>query len=252
MVLACGWAAHPAAGADSSPSVNSSFEELVRQGDAADAQFDPEKALRLYLKASSEHPKDPQVLLKISKEYSDSTVALSDPNDRRLRHEKALRYARRAAELDPRNPMALVMQAVCYGKLAELSDVRRKIEYARLIKDYADRALAIDPDCAYAHDVLGQWEFEVAALGRTKRLLVTLVFGGLPQASTEESVRQLERAVQLEPNSATHRLALGFAYVANGELAKARHSFEVVISMPPREIYDADCRQQAQQAIASL
>jgi len=239
-------------GADWPSSEPLRFEDLVRQGEVADAQFDPEKALQFYLKASSERPKDPQVLLKIAKAYSDSTIAISDPNESKLRIENALRYAKRAAELDPRNPVALLSQAICYGKLGELSDIRKKIEYARLVKDYADRALAVDPDYAYAHDVLGQWEFEVAALGRTRQFLVTLIYGGLPPASTEESVRQLERAVQLEPNSATHRLALGFAYLANGESAKARQSFEQVLAMPRREIYDSDCQQQAERAIASL
>jgi tetratricopeptide (TPR) repeat protein len=250
--LAFSFAGNSALGADSVPSGPSGFEDLVRQGEAADAQFNPERALQFYLKASSERPKDPQVLLKIAKEYSDSTIAISDPIESRRRIEKALLYAKRAAELDPRSPLALLSQAICYGKLGEFCDTREKIQYARLVKDYADRALAIDPDYAYAHDVLGQWEFEVAALGRTKRFLVTLVFGGLPPASTQESVRHLERAVQLEPNTATHRLALGFAYLANGEPAKARRSFEQVMAMPCREIYDSDCHQQAERAIASL
>lgn len=241
-----------ALGAESPSAGASQFEDLVRQGEAADAQFNPEKALQFYLKASCEHPKDPQVLLKVAKEYSDSTITIADPVESRHRIEKALRYAERAAELDPGSAVALLSQAICYGKLGEYSGTRDKIEYARLVKDYADRALAIDPDYAYAHDILGQWEFEVAALGRTKRLLVTLVFGGLPPASTEESVHQLERAVQLEPNAATHRLGLGFAYLANGEPAKARRSFEMVMAMPCKEIYDSDCHQRAERAIANL
>jgi tetratricopeptide (TPR) repeat protein len=221
-------------------------------GDAADAQFNTEGALHFYLQACSECPKDSHVLLKVAKEYSDSTISISDPAECRLRIEKALRYAQRAAELDPRSAVALLSQAICYGKLGSYSGTREKIEYARLVKEYADRALAIDPDYAFAHDVLGQWEYEVAALGSTKRILVTLVFGGLPTASTAESVHQLERAVQLEPNTATHRLGLGFAYLANGERAKARKAFAEVIGMPCREIYDSNCHQRAERALASL
>lgn len=251
-MLVFSFAGNSASGADGPSAGASRFDDLVRQGEVADGQFDPEKALQFYLKASSDRPKDPQVLLKIAKAYHDSTIAISDPNETSIRLEKALRYAKRAEELDPRSPVALLLQAICYGKLGELSGIRKKIEYARLVKDYADRALALDPDYAYAHDVLGQWEFEVAALGRTRQFLVTLIYGGLPPASTEESVRHLERAVQLEPNSATHRLALGFAYLANGESTKARRSFEQVMAMPCREIYDSDCQQQAERAIANL
>ena len=227
------------------------FEALIGEAQAAEAQFNPDRALRSLLRANAERPNDTQVLLRIAKDYSDSTLAVTDPDEKRRRIAKALEYSERAVELDPRSPVALLSKAVCYGKLGLYGDTREKIEYARLVKEYADRALAADPNYAYAHHVLGQWEYEVATIGRAKRLLVTLVFGGLPDASMQEGVRQLELAVRLEPNVSSHRLALGFAYQANGEPEKARAMFEQVIAMPCRELYDADCRRQAQRAVTS-
>jgi tetratricopeptide (TPR) repeat protein len=241
-----------ALGADTQVSGSSQFESLVQKGEAADAQLDPNRALQFYLQAYRERPKDPKMLLKIAKEYSDSTLAITDPEESRRRIEKALEFSDRAIELEPHNPVALLSKAICYGKLGMYSDTREKIEDARLVKHFADQALAEDPNYAYAHHVLGQWEYEVAALGRTKRLLVMLVFGGLPAASTEEAVNQLELAVKLEPNVSSHRLALGFAYLANGEPAKARPLFDQVIAMPCRELYDADCRRQAERAVAGM
>jgi tetratricopeptide (TPR) repeat protein len=238
--------------ADTQIKAGSQFESLVRKGEAADAQFNPSAALPFYLKALAERPRDVRMLLRVAKEYSDSTLAIPDADEDRSRIEKALEYSNRAAELEPHNAVALLSKAICYGKLGSYSGTREKIEDARLVKQYADEALAEDPDYAYAHHVLGQWEYEVAELGRTKRLLVTLVFGGLPPASTEEAVHQLEIAVRLEPNVSSHRMALGFAYLANGEPAKARLQFKQVIGMPCRELYDADCRRQAEIAIENL
>lgn len=250
--LALSGAGNPPAGPGAQAPGSPRFEELIREGRAADAQFNPDRALRFYLQAHAERPNDTQVLLKIAKEYSDSTLAVSDPDEGRRRIGKALEYSDRAVELDPHSPVALLSKAICYGKLGLFGDTREKIEYARLVKQYADQALAEDPNYAYAHHVLGQWEYEVATIGRTKRMLVTLVFGGLPEASTQEGVRQLELAVRLEPNISSHRLALGFAYQANGEPAKARAMFEQVITMPCLELYDTDCRRQAERAIAGL
>jgi tetratricopeptide (TPR) repeat protein len=250
--LAPAFGADTALGTDPQASGGSQFEALVREGDAAEAQFNPDRALPFYLKAHSERPGDPQILLKIAKQYSDSTLAISDPNENRRRIEKALEYSQRAAELDPHSPVALLSKAVCYGKLGLYSDTREKIEYSRLVKVYAEQALAADPKYAYAHDVLGQWEYNVASLGLTKRFLIALIYGGIPQASTAEGVRHLEMAVQLEPNTASHRLGLGFAYLANGEPMKARRLFEQVMAMPCRELYDTDCHSQAERALASL
>jgi tetratricopeptide (TPR) repeat protein len=228
------------------------FEILVAQGDAADAQLRTAAALEFYLQAGAAHPDDPRVLLKIAKEYSDSTLALTDPLESRRRVEKALEYSRRAVELDPRSEVGMLSIAICYGKLGLTSDTRERIGFVRLVKEYADRALALNPGYAYAHHVLGQWEYEVASLGRTKRLLVDLIYGGLPEASTADAVRHLERAVELEPGTASHHLALGFAYLANGDSAKARGAFARVLSMPCRELYDADCHRQAERAMAGL
>jgi tetratricopeptide (TPR) repeat protein len=245
-------AVDPGLAADSPSPGGSRFDDLTRQGEAAEARFDPNGALQFFLRAHSERPNDAHTLLKIAKEYSDTTLGIPDPAEKRKLIGKALEYSERALELEPRSPVALLSEAICYGKLGQYGDTREKIENARLVKEFADRALAADPNYAYAHHVLGQWEYEVASLGRTRRLLVTLVFGGLPEASTEESVHQLELAVRLEPGTASHRLSLGFAYLANGEPTKARRSFEEVMAMPCREIYDADCHAQAERAIASL
>lgn len=239
-------------GVDSPDPASLPFGELVRQGDAADAQFDPDRALQLYLRAQAEQPRDTKILLKVAKEYSDSTLLNTDPGENARRIQKALEYSKRAVDLDPHNSVALLSEAVCYGKLGLYGGTRQKIEYSRLVKEYAERALAADPNYAYAHHVLGQWEYEVASLGRTKRFLILVVYGGIPAASTEDAVRHLEQAVRLEPGTASHRLALGFAYLANEQPAKARQMFEQVIAMPRREFYDADCRRQAQRAIASL
>jgi len=225
---------------------------LVRAGEAADARLDPGRALQFYLQANAEHPNDPAILLKVAKAYSDSTLADADRDENRRRMAAALECSRRAAQLKPHDPVALLSVAVSYGKLGIYCDTGEKIKYARLVKDYAEQALAADPNYAYAHHVLGQWEYEVASLGRTKRFLVSIFYGGLPAASAAEGVRELERAVQLEPDTTSHHLALGFAYLANGECAKGRQCFERVLAMPCRELYDPDCHRQAEQALAGL
>jgi tetratricopeptide (TPR) repeat protein len=252
MIVALGFMVNFARGAESPDPGNAKFDELVRQGQEADAKFDPNKAIPFYLQAHAIRPNDTQILLKIAKEYSDSTIAIADQEEDRRRIQKALEYSNRAVELDPHNAVALLSKAICYGKLASYCDTREKIGYVRLVKQFTDEALAEDPKYAYAHHVLGQWEYQVAALGRTKQFLVSLVYGGLPEASTKEGVHELEVAVNLEPNIASHHLALGFAYMANGEPAKARPQFERVVAMACRELYDVDCHRQAAQALASL
>jgi predicted Zn-dependent protease len=58
---------------------------------------------------------------------------------------KALAYAKRAVALQPENAVNVLSLAICYGKMAVFSDTRAKIEFSRLVKLDAERALALDP-----------------------------------------------------------------------------------------------------------
>lgn len=223
----------------------------LKEAQAAESRFDPVDALRWYLQADRAQPNDPAILRGLSKAYSDSTLATPNAAEKKRRIEQALACAQHACLLEPRNAVNQLSLAVCYGKLGLYAETRDKIEYARLVKRYAEQALALDPNYAYAYHVLGQWNYEVASLGRTKRFLVSVFYGGLPPASTADAVRELERAVALEPGIVSHRLALGYAYRADGQPDRARQCFEQVLTMPKRELYDDDCRNEARACLAA-
>lgn len=225
-------------------------DELVHAALTAEARFDSKTALALFLRANAERPNDPVILQKISRQYSDLTIDTPDVAEKKKLCTKALEFAQRAVALAPKNPVNVLSLAICYGKLALYSSTRTKIEDSRLVKQYAEAALALDPNYAYAHHVLGRWHYEVASLGATKRLLVNVVYGGLPAASTAEAVRQLRQAVALEPNLPAHRVELGFALLANGEREEARRAFQQALALPTQEKYDDEARARARAALA--
>jgi tetratricopeptide (TPR) repeat protein len=142
--------------------------------------------------------------------------------------------------------------AVCHGKLAVYSDTRTKVRYSRLVKEEAERALALDPGYAWAHHILGRWHHEVASLGTTARWAVRLFYGGLPDASPEEAVRHLERAVALEPDELNHHLELGFAYAAAKRQPEAETAWRRGLAMPDRGRHDAVAKQRVRVALDNL
>ena len=235
-----------------SPSVAASADELVRAALAAEARLDPARALELFLAAETARPADAVILQKIARQYSDLTVDLPTLEQKKSALENALAYSRRAVALDPKNAENVLSVAVCHGKLAVISDTRRKVEYSRLVREDAERALALRPDYAWAHHLLGRWHYEVADLGAAARVFVKLFYGGLPAASTAEAVRCLERAVALEPQQLQHHLELGFAYAANRQPAKARAAFNAGLALPSREKHDEPAKARARAALEKL
>ena len=225
---------------------------LVQDALAAEHRFDSQTALRLFLRADAERPNDPVILQEIARQYSDLTFDLRDPAEQKRCCNEALSYAQRAMALAPKNPVNVLSLAICYAKIGLYSDTRTKIANSRLVKEYAEQALALDPSYSYAHHVLGQWHYEVASLGLASRVIVRLVYGGLPAASTAEGIQHLRRAVELMPELPAHRVELGFALLADGQRDAAKQEFEQALTMPKREKYDEESWRRAREALANL
>jgi tetratricopeptide (TPR) repeat protein len=226
--------------------------DLVREALAAEARLDSRMALQFFLKADVARPNDAFILQKIARQYSDLVVEQPDAEAKQRYAQTALDYARRAVALKPEDPINVLSLAVCHGKLAVYSDTKTKIRYSRLVKEEAERALALDPNYAWAHHLLGRWHYEVAGLGATSKFFVRLFYGGLPPASFDEGIRHLRRATELEPDELNHWLELGFAQAAAGQSEAARAEWTRGLAMPSRNKHDEPAKQRARAALAQL
>ncbi len=226
------------------------IEEILAAARAAEAAFRPDLALPHYLAAAELRPEDPDVLQKVAQQYSDATNLLTDRVAIKRYSEQALAYSQRAVALAPENPVNVLSVAISYGKLALFSPTREKIAFSRLLKNETERALALDPDYAWAHHVLGRWYYEVATLGGAAKFFVKLIYGGLPPASLDQAIEHLERAVALDPDNLIHHLELGFAYRAAGDRDRARVQFISGLAMRETTINDAAAKTRAARALA--
>ncbi len=225
---------------------------LVRQGLDAEAKLDPKTALGFFRRADTAKPDDPFILQKIAQQLSDSTALAATKEDRQQLATDALAYAQRAMALAPNNAVNVLSVAICYGKIALNAGTRVKIEDSRLVKQYAEQALALDPNYDWAHHVLACWHEEVAALRLADRLALRLVYGGLPPASLDEAIAQFRRAAELAPKQPAHHLELGFALISAGRRDEARREFQLGLDLPPLEVSDAGDKERARAALAKL
>ncbi len=227
-------------------------DAVLEKARAAEAAFDVRGALEFYLEAEKLRPDDSVILQKIAQQLSDLSLVVTSDAEKKAQAEKALAYAKRAVALAPDNAVNVLSLAICYGKMGVFSDTRTKLEYSRLVRKKALEALALDPNYDWAHHVLGRWHYEVAGLGAATRFFVRVIYGGLPEASKEEAVRRLEKAVALAPQRVPHHLELAFAYKALGRKADARASFERGLALPSTELYDEAAKERGRAGLAAL
>jgi tetratricopeptide (TPR) repeat protein len=146
----------------------------------------------------------------------DSTVTL---------HRRALRVADAARAADSTNAWAHLVTALAAGRLTLHVGPSKRVRHSRAVKRHADRALALDSTLAPAYHLRGRWHRQVADLSFFTRALVRTLYGGLPDASLEQAVRDFEQATRLASTSYNH-LELGKTYLAMERDTAARTQLE--------------------------
>ncbi len=120
------------------------------------------------------------------------------------------------------------------------------------MKEYAERALKLDPTDSYAWHVLGAWNYELAQMGPLSRAFVKMVYGGMPPASNEEAERLFRKAMELAPERVSHHAELGRTLAVLGRKDEARLELNKALSLPSREKDDPESKKRAMETLAHL
>lgn len=166
----------------------------------------------------------------------------------------ALRWARQAVALRADGAEAHFQVARALGHTALGASPRERVRLAVEVKERARTALRLSPDHAGAHHVIGVWHAEVMRLNGIARSMARTFLGGaaLAEASWDEAVRALERAVALEPARIVHRLDLARIYVDVGRRGDALAQLDRIASLASAEPNDLQYRQAAAAVRAGL
>ncbi|HET6407856.1 MAG TPA: hypothetical protein VFG14_08235 [Chthoniobacteraceae bacterium] len=218
---------------------------LIQQGDADDAKHQTKSALLSLHHAEAIEPANFGILLRISKQYADLVDQAKSKDEGKAFAEKALQYARRAVAGDGQNAKAHLNLAICYGKLTDFVGNKVKMEYAKLIRDEAQRSIDLDPTDDYAWHVMGRWHFGVANLNGVLKSLASFIYGGLPPASIEEAAGCLKKATELAPQRMMHHAELAKVYAAMGKSDLAAQEWQNVLGIKPADTQDEGYQKEA-------
>lgn len=200
---------------------------------------------------AEEHPEHGGILWRLARTRTDVAERIEDEEERKALCRKALLEAEQAVDLLPNNSNAHLTKAVAAGRLAVISGTRQQVELSRTVREYADRAIELDPDNDLAYHVRGRWHFEVAQLGFFARRVVNLVYGGLPDASFEEARADYQTALDLEER-AVHHFELGRTLLEMDRPGRAREHLRRTITMPQRDVTDPIYKERARRLLQEM
>jgi DNA-binding winged helix-turn-helix (wHTH) protein/Flp pilus assembly protein TadD len=135
---------------------------------------------------------------------------------------KSLDYFSRVVDSDPhdaRGYAALASANAIMGDY-EYGSSPTKVYYARA-RAYAQKALAIDPQCGEAYAVLGMLESEK---------------GVITKKSLTDAIRQLRHAIELDPNDAPAHEWYGIALLTAGNVNEAYSELQKASSLDPLSV----------------
>jgi len=175
----------------------------------------------------------------------------ADQTDRKIvLYKRSLRAAHTALALDSTNAWAHLTTALAHGRLSLHVGTSERIRRSRSVKQHADRALRIDSTLAPAYHLRGRWHRQVADLNLLERALVKGLYGGLPDASFRQSVRNFRQAIALESKPYNH-LELAKTYLAMDRPEAARPQLRKCLATSGSP-FDAEYKREARSLLANI
>lgn len=229
-----------------------SVGDRIRQGDEFDRLLQAHEALRCYLPAEKEEPRNMHVLLGIARQYRHLSADAAGADEKMRLANLGRVYAMRAVAIDPNEAEAHLSVAISYAKMVPLLGNKEKMEASRRVKISADKAIALNPNLDLAWHVLGSWNQRLADLGTVKRAIARMVYGDLPAATNEEAVRCFEKAIALNPDRLIHHIELGRTYAQMGRTEDARRCLNKGLAMPNTGKDDPEVKQRGRETLAEL
>jgi tetratricopeptide (TPR) repeat protein len=215
----------------------------VEEGIAAFNARDPVAALRFFEEAlaadSTSYEANWRAALTLITLGAQTPDSVKSPGRDSL-YAQAARYARRAVQADSNGADGQFVLANALGRTALTKSKDERIRLASEIRNAALRAIEINPRHDGAYHVLGRWNEEIMRLSGLSRFFARNLMGAhvFGQASWENAIANMQRAVELDPRRIVHRLDLARIYVERKRWSDARAQLDTLEALPERDFLD--------------
>lgn len=226
---------------------------LLKEATNLERSLKEETALDKYKQVLAADPGNIKALVRSSELSSAIGARQTDKNAKASYYNLAKDYADKAISIDSNGADAYYVRAVAAGKLTEIETENKKlVAHVKDIKTYADKALSINPDHGKANYILGKWNYEVLTLPWAKKAAIKVLFGGMAEATIENTYKYMERCRTLEPYFVLNFLDLAKAYKYDHKPAKALEVLNQLVKLPTRTADDVALKSEGKRLLSEM
>lgn len=210
---------------------------FIQAGDNLRDRFDNKGALEQYRKAVEENPQSVVAKTRLIQALVDNGEDL-ESDDSEKYYLEAMDLAKEVVKANPSLGEAHYLLALATGKLALFRGGKEKVKLSREVKESGVKALELDPDNSKAHILMGVYYREIANLNWALKMFANTFFGGLPEGTNADAVRELTKAIELDPQSIRARFELGKTYEVMGRNQEAADEYNKAAERTPADHLD--------------
>ncbi len=239
------------------PAAAQSAPELVARGVAAMDARNPVAALRDYQTAMAIDSMSYEAnwrasiaAVDIGKQTPDS---LPDPARDSL-YQLAERYAARAVSANPEGSDGWFALANAIGRNSLTLGKKERVQRATEIRADGLKAIELDPLNDGAFHLMGRWNAEIMRLSGFERFFAKSFLGGavFSQASWDNAIAYMKRAIQLRPEFIYHHYDLALIYIDTKQWALAREQLKIIPSLPLIDVMDPVWKREAASLLQAI
>lgn len=186
----------------------------------------------------------------IGKQTPDSIL---DPTRDSL-YRLAERYASRAVAANPEGADGWFALANAIGRTSLTLGKKERVQRAAEIREAALRAIELNPRQDGAFHVMGRWNAEIMRLSGLQRFFAKNFLGGavFSEASWDNAVAYMKRAIQLRPEFIYHHYDLALIYIDTKQWSLAREQLQAIPPLPLIDVMDPVWKNEAASLLQSL
>jgi hypothetical protein len=134
--------------------------------------------------------------------------------------------------------------AIAIGGVSDFVPIKEKIQNGSYFKEHVDAAIALSPNDATLHHMLGRFCHQIANLSWIERKVANTLFGQVPAVTLTDAVQHLRKAYDLKSDWKENILYLAKCNIELKQMETSRNLIEEGISLPIRGEDDEICHKE--------
>jgi len=229
-----------------------SLEELITKGDEAYKSFDNQSALEWYQKAIDSDSTSYEAAWKLARAFVDVGENL-EGDEMHKHYMSSQKYAQQAIRQNEEGSNGHLFLSIALGRVALQAGAKERMRLAKSIRVEAEAAIELDNTNDIAYHVLGRWHRRLADLSWIEKGFANVFLGGVPKdATVENSHKNFQKAIDLNPSKISHHLEMGITYLAMDDKKKATEEFNKVLELPQSDSDDTKHKESAKKFLEDL